>query len=104
MRHRLQRWRGLKSLVVDAVEHGSHAVERIQMETAKVPFDLLEAIPPLEVPTKGVRQIHDAAVASIHGMIRLVTRVTGETLDVVLDEIEKRDRELPAPRSGELPP
>ena len=29
----MQRWRGLKSLIVDAVEHGSRAVERVQKET-----------------------------------------------------------------------
>ena len=27
----MKRWRGLKSLVVDAVEHGSRAVEKIQI-------------------------------------------------------------------------
>ena len=85
----MQRWRGLKALVQDAVEHGSRAVERIQMETAKKPFDLLEQIPPLEVPVKGIRAIHDTAVGGIHGMIRLVNRVTGDTLDVVLTALER---------------
>lgn len=84
----MQRWRGLKSLIVDAVEHGSRAVERIQKETAKTPFDLLEQIPPLEMPVRGIREIHDTAVSGVHGMIRLVNRVTSETLDAVLDAVE----------------
>jgi hypothetical protein len=83
------RWRGLKSLLVDAVEHGSRAVEHLQKETAKVPFDILEQIPPLAVPVRGAREIHDTAVTGIHGMIRLVNRVVGDTLDVVLDAVEK---------------
>lgn len=98
-----QRWRGLKSLVVDAVEHGSRAVERIQKETAKVPFDILEQIPPLEVPVKGIREIHDTAVSGVHGIIRLVNRVTGETLDVVLDAVERhREKPREAPPPAEL--
>ena len=84
----MQRWRGLKSLIVDAVDHGSRAVERIQKDTARVPFEILEQIPPLEVPVKGIHQIHDVAVTGIHGMIRLVAQVTGQTLDVVIDAVE----------------
>ncbi len=91
----MQRWRGLKSLVVDAVEHGSRAVERVQKETARRPFEILALIPPLEVPVKGIQEIHDTAVSGIHGMIRLVTRVVGGTVDVVLDVVEER-RELAA--------
>lgn len=86
----MERWRGLKSLIVDAVEHGSRAVERIQKETARKPFEILEQIPPLAVPVKGIHEIHDTAVSGIHGMIRLVTRVTGQTLDVVLDAVEQQ--------------
>jgi len=94
----MDRWRGLKALVVDAVENGSRAVERIQMETAKKPFDLLEQIPPLQVPVKGIREIHDTAVAGVHGMIRLVNRVTGQTLDLVLDAVEHH--QAPPPPEG----
>ncbi len=94
----MERWRGLKALVVDAVDHGSRAVERIQMETARTPFDLLEQIPPLEAPVKGIREIHDTAVAGIHGMIRLVNRVTGQTLDLVLDAVERHQEQGPPDR------
>lgn len=86
----MQRTRGLISLITDAVDHGSRAVERVQMRMAKPTFDVLEAIPPIAVPAKGVHQIHDAAVAGVHGMIRLVNRVVGDTAGVVMDEIEKR--------------
>jgi hypothetical protein len=91
----MQRWRGLRALVTDAVEHGSRAVERVQLRMAKQTFDILEAIPPLALPAKGVHEIHDASVAGVHGMIRLVNRVVGETLDVVIDEVEKRQEKEP---------
>jgi len=96
----MNRWRGLKSLLVDAVEHGSRKIEHLQKQTVKLPFDILEQIPPLQVPVKGVREIHDAAVTGIHGMIRLVNRVVGETLDVVLDAVEKAKKARPPGEGG----
>jgi hypothetical protein len=99
----MERLRGLKSLVVDAVEHGSRAVERIQKETVGKPLDLLEQIPPLAVPVKGIHEIHDTAVSGIHEVIRLVNRVTGDTLDVVIAAVEKRQAEAAA-EAAEAPP
>jgi hypothetical protein len=89
----MERWRGSKALVQEAVDQGSRAVERLQMETARKPFEILERIPPLRVPVQGIREIHDAAVSNTHAMIRLVNRVVGDTLDVVLDLIEQRKPE-----------
>jgi len=86
----MERWRGMKSLVQDAVDQGSRAVERLQKDTAKKPFDLLARIPPLHVPVQGIREIHDMAVSNAHAMIRLVNRVVGDTLDVVIDLVEPR--------------
>jgi hypothetical protein len=96
----MERWRGLKSLIIDAVDNGSRTVERLQLETARLPFEILEQIPPIAVPVKGIHLIHDTAVAGVHGMIRLVTRVTGETLDVVLDVVEKTAKKADAGGGG----
>src|SRR5512132_120857 len=85
----MERWRGLKSLLVDAVEHGSRAVERVQKETARRPFEILAKIPPLEVPVKGIHVLHDTAVGG-HGIIRLVNKAVGGTIDVVIDVAEHR--------------
>ncbi len=84
------RWRGLKSLVQDAVVQASHAIEEVQKRTAGRPFAVLTHIPPIAEAARGVQVIHDAAVAGVHGTIRLVTRVVGKTLDVALDVIEPR--------------
>jgi hypothetical protein len=98
----MQRYRGLRALITDAVEHGSRAVERVQIRIAKQTFDVLEAIEPIAVPVKGIHEIHDAAVAGVHGMIRLVNRVVGDTAEVVLDEVEKRQAKEGGP-AGEPP-
>jgi len=100
----MKRWRGLKNLVQDAVEHGSRAIERVQKDTAKLPFELLEKIPPLAVPVKGVREIYETSVSGVHGMIRLVNRVVGTTLDTVIDVVDKPAAEADnqaVPVSGE---
>jgi hypothetical protein len=107
----MQRWRGLASLVVDAVEHGSRAVEHIQKETARRPFAILERIPPIAAPARGVHLVHDAAVSGVHGAIRLVNQAAGAVIGAAIDVIELR-RELAAreaatagaPEKVEAPP
>ncbi|HKU40348.1 MAG TPA: hypothetical protein VJR89_19440 [Polyangiales bacterium] len=65
-----QRWKGLVSLVGDAVEHGSQAVERIHMATARRPFQIIEQIPGIAAPTKLVHHVHDAIVTNTYQQIR----------------------------------
>lgn len=81
---KLGRWRGLVSLVGDAVAHGSRAVERVQLETAARPFWVLERIPPLALPSKVVHVAHDVGVKVTHGMIRGISTVVVKTADAVL--------------------
>ena len=84
----LRRWRGLKQLVENAVENGSIAIERLQKETARRPFTILESIPPLAVPVRGIHELHDQIVSAVHGSIRITTRVVGQCVDVVLDTLD----------------
>jgi hypothetical protein len=52
------------------------------------------------VPVRGIREIHDVTVSSVHGVIRLVNRVASDTVDVVLDVIEQRKEPGAAPAVG----
>jgi hypothetical protein len=87
----MKRWRGLKSLVQDAVEHGSTAIQTLQLETARRPFAILEHLPPLAAPAKLVHALHDVAVTGVHETVRAVTRGVGAGVDAALDVIERRD-------------
>jgi hypothetical protein len=87
------RWRGLVALVRDAVEHGSRAVEKVQLETAGRPFGILEQIPAVAEPTRVVHVIHDATVSGVHGIVRAVTRAVGTTVDVALRVAEHTSNE-----------
>ena len=91
-----RRWRGLAAMVRDGVESAASAVEQVHLATAARPFDALERIPPLALPARGVRALHDATVAGVYGAIRLVTRAVGGTLDVVLDAVEREGAPPPA--------
>jgi hypothetical protein len=89
------RLRGLKSLVADAVEHGSSAIEKVHVATAARPFAVLEHIPPLAAPTKIVRVVHDTSVSVTYESVRVVTRVVSSALGVVIDELERNEARPP---------
>lgn len=86
----MNRLRGLKALVQDAVDQGSRAVERLQKETMRRPLEIIAQIPPLEVPGKGILEIHDLAVTNTHAVVRVVNRVVFDTMGVLIDIAEKR--------------
>ena len=88
-----KRLRGLKNLVADAVVHGSKAVEKVHLATAKRTFDVLEAVPGIEGPAKPLHVLHDLSVKSVYGTIRVVTAVVSGTLDLVIDAAAKDDEE-----------
>ncbi|MCP3143690.1 hypothetical protein [Pyxidicoccus xibeiensis] len=86
----MKRWRGLKALVQDVVDRGATAVEGVHRRTSAVPFRLLRRIRPLEAPVGRVQALHDLALSTSYGMVRLVNRVVGKTADVALDVLEAR--------------
>ena len=90
-----KRWHGLAHLVRDAVEHGSRAVEKVHLETARRPFVILEHIPAIAAPTKVIHTVHDLTVASVYETIRIVNRVVGTTVDVAFDTLGTTDEKKP---------
>jgi hypothetical protein len=86
----LKQWRGLKALVADAVEHGSRAVEKVHMATARRPFVILEHIPGVAAPTHIVHVVHDVAVTQTYQAVRLVNRAVSVLLGWTLDVLETR--------------
>jgi hypothetical protein len=81
----LNRLRGLRALLEDAVEHGTSAVERVHRATAARPFDILDHIAPIAPAAHGVRVIHDATVAGVYETIRQVNHLVGATLSAAID-------------------
>ena len=101
----IERLRGLRKLIEDVVEHGSRAVERVQKETARRPFEIVEAIPAIGEPARVVHVLYDASVGGVHTMIRLVNRAVGTTLEAALDVAEDvAEHDADAERDARTPP
>lgn len=64
------RWLGLSTLLGDAVEHATVAIQRIHMSTAQRPFSIIERIPPLTAPAQLVHEVHDSIVSNTYEQIR----------------------------------
>ena len=94
----LKRWRGLRALVTDVVEHGSKAVQDVHLATVARTFVVLEAVEPIAAPAKIVHVAHDLTVSGVYGAIRLVNRAVGKTLEVAMDIAEQ-----PAEQAAEPP-
>ena len=88
----MKRLRGLRTLVGDVVEHGSKAVQEVHIATTNRTFVVLEAIPPIAAPAKAVHAVHDLSVSGVYGMIRLVNRAVGRTLDIAIDVADEEER------------
>jgi hypothetical protein len=81
----MQRWRGLFTLVGQAVDQGTAAIERVHLETAQRPFAILERVPLLAVPAQSVHAIHDATASSVYALVRIVNDAAGKTIDAAID-------------------
>lgn len=94
----VKRWKGLRALIGDAVEHGAAAIERVHVETAKRPFAIMEQIPGLAEPVKGIHLIHDTIVSNTYEAVRVVNRAVGEAIDAALDAVDD-----PSEQTGDPP-
>jgi hypothetical protein len=83
------RWVGLSSMLKDAVEQGSIAVEKIHMATARRPFAILESIPALGPPAELVHEVHDLIVTSTYKQIRFWNSAVQKVVQVALTEGSK---------------
>lgn len=80
------RWLGLSALLTDAVEHATTAIEHIHMSTARRPFQLIEAIPPLAAPAHLVHEVHDLIVTTTYKQIRFWNSTAKKVVEAFLTE------------------
>jgi len=99
----MNRLRGLRALLEEAVEHGTTAVERVHRATAARPFDILD-LTPIAPAARGVRLVHDATVAGVYETIRQVNHLVGVTLTAAIDLYETETKgEEPSAGPRETP-
>jgi hypothetical protein len=91
MNQQRTRWLGLSALLADAIEHGSKAVERIHMSTARLPFEIIESIPPLAAPTHLIHELHDAIVGNTYNQIRFWNAAINKVVQAALADASAAD-------------
>jgi len=85
------RLRGLKRLVHDGVKRGAEFVEKHHRHAAEKPFQVLESIKPIAVPTRVVRSVHDGVLSLTYGSIHAINQVTEKTSGWVVDALAEMD-------------
>ncbi len=95
----MKRCRGLVDLLRDGFFAGTGALERVQKESAAVPFAILESVPLLRGPARAVHEVHDATVSLIYASLRVAGQAVGRGLDEALAVIE-RSPTASSPRSS----
>lgn len=84
----MKRWRGLIALIEDGFVAGTDALERVQKESAVLPFAVLEALPVLRAPARAVHATHDATLSIIYALLRIAGQTAGRSLDATLAACE----------------
>ena len=91
---------GTVKLVAVAVEHGSRAVERVQLELPARPLDLLQQIPHTAAPARAVQAVHAAVVSATHEVIRTAARATKDAVSSVVASAVANDGANAAASAG----
>lgn len=86
----LRRWRGLKSLVHDAIDATSELVELGHESTARNVTGVTDRLPPLRTPARVVDGVRRLGTRGVLGTIKLVNRTVEAVSDVALDAVERR--------------
>jgi len=100
---KMDQWRGLRALIEAAVDEGASAVERVHRATAARPFAVLDAIPPIAAPARGVRVVHDAILDTVYGSIRGINHLVGGTLASAIDALDQAEELVDPPLQEPAP-
>lgn len=88
-------------MIVDAIDHGSRAVERVHLETAKRPLTILKTIPGIAGIARAVETVHEAIVTTSYEGVRTIARAVADAIDAVVspDRASAPEPEEPEPEA-----
>ena len=81
---RVDEVRGLKDLMVAAINGGMTTIEQMHASIARRPFKALERVPVTRIPAAAVRVIHDGIAGGVYGGLRGLTKLAGSAADAAL--------------------
>ena len=82
------RLKGTKDLLLDGIENGTRAVQKVHQEIAARPFVVLESFEPVAKHAQAAKEIHQKLIGDTYDMIRLVSRVLGDAAGELIDRFE----------------
>ena len=93
--------RGLRDLLVAAIRGGGETVEAMHASIARIPFGILERVPPTRLSAIAARRLHDGIARWVYGGIRGGVALAGGAAGLALAPIgeARRDADGPAPAS-----
>ncbi|NUP09042.1 MAG: hypothetical protein HOW73_23575 [Polyangiaceae bacterium] len=89
--------KGAVTLVADALDHGSRAIERVHLATARRPFAILELFPIVRVPAAAVETVHNASVNASYEVFRITNRAVEKALTSVIQQWPTAEAPASAP-------
>jgi triacylglycerol lipase len=85
----MQRWRGLKSLIHDAVDYTTELVEEGHESTSRSVMRAFDLVPPLAGPARAVDGVRRVTTKGVLQTIRVVNRAVQVVTDLGLDVAER---------------
>lgn len=85
----MRRWRGIKKLVHDAVDHTSDLVHQTQESVARKTLGYIQLIEPVAGPARAIDRVRQISTAGVHAAIQGVNHAVQEVTDMGLDAAER---------------
>ncbi len=85
----LQRWRGLKGLIHDAVDRTTELIDEGHESTSRTVMRVFDAVPPLAEPARAVDGVRRVTTRGVLGTIRVINRLVETVTDAGLDAAEQ---------------
>ncbi len=89
-RETVRRIRGAKDLGEEAIDGLVVRIQDVHHAYGRVPFAVLERIPVVAGPAKGIKQVQQEITDGVYGAIRVSNRLIGLAASCVLDKIDER--------------
>ena len=85
----MRRWRGLKAMVHDAVDHTADLVEEANRSVAKTAVGYASLLDELAAPARTIAAVHGVATAGVVAVVKAVNRAVEAVTDAGLDDLKK---------------
>lgn len=99
----MRRWRGLKALIHDAVDHTTALVEEGHESVSRTVVGVLSAVPPIAAPARAADEVRRFTTKGVLASIRAVNRSVEAATDLGLDVAERVARARGVELSSEAP-